>query len=91
MELKILEQDKNKLKFEIGGEDHTICNSLRKELWNDESVKAAGYRVEHGLVGEPIFIVETDKGDPKKAVTKAIERLKLRSKDIKTTLKKVLK
>ena len=91
MELKILEDSKPILKFEIIGEDHTLCNALRKELWNDEDLKAAGYKVEHNLIGEPIFIIETNKEDPKKALLKAVERLELRNKDIRSTLKKVLK
>lgn len=91
MELKILEDSKTKLKFEMIGEDHTFCNFIKKELWNDEDMKAAGYKIEHGLVGEPIFIVETNKEDPKKVLLKAVERLELRNKDIRSTLKKILK
>ena len=39
MEIKVLEKKKNKLKLEIIGENHTFCNSLRKELWNDKAFK----------------------------------------------------
>lgn len=91
MELKILEENKTKLKFEVIGEDHTFCNFIRKELWNDEDIKAAGYEIEHNLVGEPVFIIEMNKEDPKKSLLKAVERLELRNKDIRSTLKKVLK
>ncbi|MBW3015031.1 DNA-directed RNA polymerase subunit L [Candidatus Woesearchaeota archaeon] len=77
MELKVIEEGKNRLIVEIQGEDHTFCNALKKELWNDSHVKAAGYNISHPLVGEPRIIVETDgKVDPKKALAEAAKRLK---------------
>ncbi len=80
MELKILEESKGTLKVEILGEDHTLANSIRKELWSDNHVKIAGYDIEHPLVGGPVLIVETDgKEEPKKALIAAAERLKKRN------------
>jgi DNA-directed RNA polymerase subunit L len=77
MELKILEESKDFLKLEIIGEDHTLANALRKELWNDSHVKIAGYNIEHPLIGSPILMVDTDgKEDPKKALFGAADRLK---------------
>ena len=76
MELKILEQKKNKMILEVKGETHSFCNALKKELWNDKSVKAAGYNIEHPLVGIPKIVVETDGSkDPKKALIDAAGRL----------------
>lgn len=77
MELKIVESGKNKLIVELKGEDHAFCNALKKELWNDEHVKAAAYNIDHPLVGEPKIIVETDgKEEPKDALVAAAKRLK---------------
>ena len=77
MEISILEQDKHKLKLSIKGETHTFCNLIRKELWQDEHIRIAGYNIEHSLVGHPMLIVETDdKADPKKVLIKTVERLK---------------
>ena len=76
MELKILEEKKNKLIIELKGETHAFCNALKKELWNDKHVKAAGYNIEHPLVGVPKIVVETDGKDPKKTLSDAAERLK---------------
>lgn len=88
MELKILEESKGTLKVEILGEDHTLANSLRKELWSDSHVKIAGYEIEHPLVGSPVLIVETDgKEDPKKALAAAAERLKKRNSELLTKFK----
>ena len=41
MNIEILEETKQKLVFKLKGEDHTILNLLRQELWNDEAVKIA--------------------------------------------------
>ena len=76
MEIKVLEEKKNKLIIELKGETHAFCNALKKELWNDKSVKAAGYNIEHPLVGIPKIVIETDGKDPKKALIDAAGRLK---------------
>jgi len=75
MEIKILEEKKNRLVFNIEGDGSTIANILKKELWNDEHVKAAGFNVEHPLINVPTFVVETDGADPKKTVSAAIKRI----------------
>ncbi|MBW2977825.1 DNA-directed RNA polymerase subunit L [Candidatus Woesearchaeota archaeon] len=76
MEIKIVEESKNKMIIELKGETHTFCNALKKELWNDKHVKIAGYNIAHPLVGVPKIVVETDgKEAPKKALTEAAKRL----------------
>ena len=60
MELKVIDQKKNRLVLEVSGEDHTFCNVLKKELWNDKHVKAASYNIKHPMVSHPHIIVETD-------------------------------
>ena len=83
MKIKVLEEDKNRIRFEIQGEDHTLCNSLRKELWNIKGVEVAGYNVEHPLVSEPVMIIETDgKLTPRDALKKVVENLKKFNKEI---------
>ena len=85
MELNILESTKTRLKFEIKGEGHTFCNALRKELWQGKNVEIAGYSIEHSLVTEPVFVIETDKEDPKKLLLEATTRLQKKNKDGKDT------
>ncbi len=75
MDIKIIEEKKDRLIFEIEGESHTFCNILKKELWNDEHVKVAGYNIDHPLIGIPRFILETDGADPKKTLNAAVKRL----------------
>ena len=90
MELNILEEKKDKIVFELKGEGHTLSNALRKELWNDEHVKAAAYAIEHPLIDLPRIILETDGADPKKTllaaakrIQKDLEKLKSEAKELK--------
>ncbi|MFC1754409.1 DNA-directed RNA polymerase subunit L [Thermoproteota archaeon] len=76
MEINVLEHSKTKLIIEVKGEDATLCNILRKELWNDSSVKAAAYSVKHPAVGVPQMIIETTGKDPKDALVDAVSRLR---------------
>lgn len=75
MELKIVEEKKNRFVFKIVGEGHTLCNALKQELLQDDKVKLATYAVEHPLINEAQFILETDGTEPRKTVSSAIKRL----------------
>jgi len=89
MEIKVLEHNKKRIVFELIGADHTFCNSLKKELWNDDSVRAAAYNIAHPLIGIPKFIVETNGQKEADAVLKAaVNRLKKLNKDFITNFKK---
>lgn len=88
MEIKVLKQEKNKLEFEVIGEDHTLCNAVRKELWDFDETDISAYRIEHSLISEPIMLVETSKGDPVNAVLKANESLKKKIKEFKEEFNK---
>ena len=90
MELNIIEEKKNKIVLELKGEGHTLNNALRKELWNDEHVKAAAYAIEHPLIEIPKFVLETDGADPRKTllaaakrVQKDVDKVKAEAKEIK--------
>ncbi len=82
MEINVLQQDKNKLKFEIVGEDHTLCNLLRKELWENSNVNVAGYSLEHPVVSNPVFVIESKK-DPKKILLNTINSINKKLVDLK--------
>jgi len=89
MEVKIIEEKKNKLVFEVPGEGHTLCNALQIELWNDSHVKSAGYNIAHPLINIPRFILETDGADPKKTISAAVKRLTKESAKLKDQAKKI--
>lgn len=78
MEIKIIEESKNKLLFNIEGAGHSLCNLVVKEIWQDDSVKNAAYKIEHPLKGVPTILVETMQGkdEPRKVVDNAIKRLR---------------
>ena len=88
MELNVLESKKHRIVFELRGTDHTFCNALKQELWNDESVKVAAYNINHPLVGVPKFIVEST-GDVKEALAGASQRLQKRNKEFLTAFQKL--
>ena len=76
MEIKILDDKKNKLIIEVKGADHTLCNSLKAELWNDKHVKIATYSIRHPQISVPQMIVETDgEESPRNALINAVQRL----------------
>lgn len=76
MEMKILDDKKNKIIIEVKGVDHTLCNSLKAELWNDKHVKIATYSIRHPQISIPQIIVETDgEVSPKNALINAVQRL----------------
>jgi DNA-directed RNA polymerase subunit L len=92
MEIKILEDKKNKLIFESQDLGHTFCNVLKKELWKDSHVKVATYSIMHPLVSKPKMIVETDGSEtPKNALLSAIQRLKRVSEKFKKEFSKEVK
>ena len=76
MEIKILDDKKSKLMLEIKGTDHTLCNALKTELWNDKHVKIATFSIRHPQISVPQMIVETGgEESPKNALINAVERL----------------
>jgi DNA-directed RNA polymerase subunit L len=80
MEFVVVEEKKHRIVFELRGTDHTFCNALKQELWNDETVKVAAYNIAHPLIGIPKFIVESS-GDVREALGAASKRLQKRNKD----------
>jgi DNA-directed RNA polymerase subunit L len=75
MEIKVIEEKKGRMIFELNGVSHTICNLLKKELWSNKHIKNVGYTIKHPLVGKPEFTVETDGEDSKKIITSACQKL----------------
>ncbi len=77
MEIKILATEENMLEIEILGEDHTFCNSLKTELFEDENVVSSAYVIERPLLSNPkIYVITDGKKDPKQALKEAAERLR---------------
>ena len=88
MEFKVIEKNKKRLVFDLIGTDHTFSGALKKELWNDKSIKVSAYNIDHPLVGVPRFIVETDEKDPEKVLLDAVKRLEKKNESFLENIKK---
>ena len=76
MEIRILDDKKNKFVIEVKGVDHTLCNAIKTELWNDKHVKIATYSIRHPQISVPQMIIETDgEENPRNALINAVQRL----------------
>jgi len=91
MQIKVIEESKNKVVFKIQGESHTLCNSLKEELRKDKKVSMASYFVSHPDIDEPTFTVETTSVSPKKAIMDAIKRIKKDNEKFLTAFNKEVK
>lgn len=89
MELKVLSEDNEKIEIEIAGENHTFCNILRKELWKDKSTALASYNIKHPLVSNPVFIVQTESGKPRKVLKDTVASIKAKAKELRALVKKL--
>jgi len=83
MEFKVIEETKNKLVFQLPGETHTLCNTLKHELQMVKGVTIATYRIDHPLVGVPQFYIETKGEEPRKALKSALASLKKKAAEFK--------
>lgn len=91
MEIKILEDKKNKIIFETNDMQQGILNALKNELYNDNHVKVATYSINHPLIGVPKMILETDGADPRDVLAKAAGRLKKTNEKFKKDFVKEVK
>jgi DNA-directed RNA polymerase subunit L len=89
MEIKVIEQNKKKIIFELIGADHTFCNALKKELLTDDNVKVATYAIAHPLINIPKFIVETGtQKEPAEVLKAGANRLMKLNKEFLAAFKK---
>ena len=79
--MKVLKDTKKEFEIEITGETHSLCNTLRKTLMEDEDVEAAAYVIEHPIIGEPKLYVKAK--NPKKSLKQAAEIVKSRCNELK--------
>jgi DNA-directed RNA polymerase subunit L len=91
MEIKVLENEKNRLHFELVGKTHTLANFITKELWNDSDVIVSGYNLKHPETANVSILIETKKKDPKKVLMDTLKNLQKKNKDFLANFKKVAK
>lgn len=89
MEIKVIEQSKNKLKFEIVGEDHTFSNLLKDALVKVKHVDIATYVVDHPLISNPEFFIQTDGEDPIKCLKEAVKSMQKTLSTLQKDIEKI--
>jgi len=89
MEIEILNEEKNEMKFKIKGETYTLTNLLKKELFKDPAVEFAGFTVEHPLFEEAIFVIRTNKKKPRTVLKDAITRIQKQLSKFEAEVKKL--
>ena len=89
MEINVVEENKGKIELEIVGEDHTFCNAIRSELWNND-VDFAAYNIEHPLISNSTLMVQGS-GDLRKKLVNTSDSLKKLFKELKEDFDKVAK
>jgi len=91
MEIKVINQDKNELEFEVLGQSHTFCNLLRDFLWKNSDVEVSAYKIEHPLTSNPTMFIKTKKSSPQKALQETITSLKKMFADLEKEVLSELK
>lgn len=92
MEIKVVEQNENKLIIKIEGSGHTICNILKNELKNDSNVNIVAYKIDHPLIGVPQIHIETNgKITPEAAIKKALKKISSDADKLKKSIMKEIK
>lgn len=77
--MKILENDKEKLKIEI--EDLTFINVLNETIWAQKGVEFSAYSVEHPYMSKPVLLVNGK--NPEKTIKDAANQIKENVQDLK--------
>ncbi len=91
MEVKILEQEKNRLKFELVGESYTLANLITKSLWDDSDVTVSGFNLEHPQASNVVILLETKKKDAKKVLLDSINSVQKTMTEFQKKAKKAAK
>lgn len=87
MNLKVLEDEKEKLKIEVAGETPTITQLISTQIWK-EGGEAAAIK-EHPFMEEPKILVLGS--NPRKILEKALTALEEQCDELKEELQRALK
>lgn len=89
MKVKILEHEKDKLRFVIEGEGHTFVNALVEEVLLDSEVDVAKYVIEYQFSDPEVLVTMKPKAKktPEDVVIRALENISHRCDALLTTFK----
>ena len=91
MEIKVLDNEKNRFRFELTGQTHTLSNLITKALWDDSDVNVSGYTLKHPQTGHAAILIETKKKDPKKVLIETLGAIKKQNTEFGASFKKISK
>ncbi len=86
MDYKIIKEEKNVLEVEL--DNLTVAEIIRKELWNDASVKVSAWKKEHPTKN-PVLVIFTEGKTAKKALQDAVARIRKISNSLLSESKKL--
>lgn len=85
MEIKVIENEKDKLKIEIE-DNSTITNAINEKILGQKGAGVSAFSTGHPYLGRPVLMVRGK--DPEKAVITAAEELIEDAKSLKKQLEK---
>lgn len=90
MDIEVITDKKLELEINIHGENHAICNALRKILMEDDDVQYAVYGIDHPLIGKPNMTIKVkQKRTARNALLKASKTLKQESEAFKELIETI--
>ena len=92
MEIEVVKESKLELELIIHGENHSLCNVLRKYLMEDDDVEYAVYGIDHPLTGanKPNMTIKTKRSKrPRNSLLKAAKRLKEETNEFKELIEEL--
>jgi len=94
MKAEVIEENtkNNTLTIRLEGEDHTLVNALKANLWKSKGVEAAASRIKHPLVDNIELMVRTSgKKSPKSELESAAEKTADQCKEFRKAFEQALK
>ncbi len=88
MKLEVLEDEKNKLKIAVEGENHTLLNILRENAWK-AGADQASYLLNHPYFAAPQLIIQGE--NPKKILNSSIQMIIEQAKEFEKEFSAVAK
>lgn len=83
MEIKILQNEKNTLEFEIVGANASLAEFIVQRLLENKEIEFAAYNVEHPLISNPKIIVRTSKKNALEETVSVLEKIKNEVKEFR--------
>jgi len=94
MKIDIVEENtkNDTLTLRIEGEDHTLVNVLKANLWKSKGIDAAASRIKHPLIDNVEIMVRTSgKKSPKSELDSAAEKVGDQCKEFRKAFEQAIK